>query len=102
MQQNIALRTTTGCTKTTSIDHIDPETKTLKIRDHIDLKGAKYYDRIKTNTSHPIYNTQKNLVNIPESGLQRVPDSVKDPNSLRILNTKLTISQKQKLQQSEN
>ena len=54
IQQNNALRTATGCTKTTPTDHIHRETKILKIRDHMDLKGAQFYNRIKTDTSHPL------------------------------------------------
>ena len=33
------------------------ETKTLKIKDHMDLKGAQFYDRIKTYTSNPLHHT---------------------------------------------
>ena len=50
-----ALRTATGCTKTAPIDHLHPETKTLKVRDHMDLIGTQFYDRVTIDMSHPVH-----------------------------------------------
>ena len=57
IKQNDALRIATGCTKTTPIDHLHAETKILKIKDHIETKGAQYYDNIITDTTHPLHHT---------------------------------------------
>ena len=35
--QNAALRTATGCTKTTPNDHVHQETKVLSLQDHMDM-----------------------------------------------------------------
>ena len=38
-----------------STTYIHRETKTLKIRVDMDLKGAQFHDRIETDTSHPLH-----------------------------------------------
>ena len=42
VHQNNALRTAIGTTKTTPIDHLHREAKTLKIKDHMDMRGAQF------------------------------------------------------------
>ena len=50
--QNSCLRTITGCTQTTNINHLHSETKILPINNHLDMIGTQYYVRA-TDPSHP-------------------------------------------------
>ena len=61
--QNAALRTATGCTKTTRTDHVHQETKVLKIQDHMDMRGTHAYTSY-TDPQHPLhYLTQERPLN---------------------------------------
>ena len=53
--QNKALKTITGCTSTTPTDHIHQETKVLKIKDHLDLRGTQILATASTNPQHPLH-----------------------------------------------
>ena len=53
--QNKALKITTGCTNTTPTDHIHHETKVLKIKDHLDLRGTQILAAASTNPQHPLH-----------------------------------------------
>lgn len=50
--QNKALRTLTGCTKSTNISHLHHETKILPIKDHLNMKGTQFLASTQ-NPSHP-------------------------------------------------
>ena len=53
--QNTALNTITGCTLTSSTDYLHHETKVLKIRDHLDLRGTQILAAASTNPQHPLH-----------------------------------------------
>jgi hypothetical protein len=53
--QNKALRSITGCTKTTPIPHLHAETKILPIRNHLDMIGTQFYSKAQTHP-HPCHN----------------------------------------------
>ena len=55
IHQNNALRTATGWYQNNSHRLHTSRNQKLKIRDYMDLKGAHFYDRIKTETSHPLH-----------------------------------------------
>ena len=50
--QNRCLRTITGSTQTTNINHLHSETKILPINYHLDMIGTQYFGRA-TDLSHP-------------------------------------------------
>jgi len=52
--QNAALRTATGCTKTTPNDHVHQETKVLRLQDHMDMRGTHSYTSY-TEPQHPLH-----------------------------------------------
>ena len=75
IQQNNALRTATGCTKTIPIDHLHRETKTIKFRDHIPTAPSG------TSNSTQIHNTlATRYINElgPNSVSGRIPPKVND------------------------
>ena len=49
VMQNAALRTATGCTQDTNIQHLHDETLTLPIHEHLQLHASQY----KQKTQHP-------------------------------------------------
>ena len=49
VMQNAALRTATGCTQDTNIQHLHDETLTLTIHEHLQLYASQY----KQKTQHP-------------------------------------------------
>ncbi|KAK3885147.1 hypothetical protein Pcinc_010628 [Petrolisthes cinctipes] len=53
--QNRALKTITGCTATTPPDHLHYETKVLKIKDHLDMRGTQTLAAASTNPHHPLH-----------------------------------------------
>ena len=52
--QNKALKIITGCTATTPTDHLHQETKVLKVKDHLDMRGTQTLAAASTNTDHPL------------------------------------------------
>ena len=52
VMQNAALRTATGCTQDTNIQHLHDETLTLPIHEHLQLHASQY----KQKTQHPSHN----------------------------------------------
>ena len=52
--QNKALKIITGCTATTPTDHIHQETKVLKVKDHLDMRGTQTLAAAITNNQHPL------------------------------------------------
>jgi hypothetical protein len=52
--QNGALRTITGCLRTTPIPHLQSETKILPIKDHLDIIGTQFYSKT-LNPDHPLH-----------------------------------------------
>ena len=57
VMQNAALRTATGCTQDTNIQHLHDETLTLPIQEHLQLHASQY--KQKTQHHHiPYANTQ--------------------------------------------
>ena len=63
-------------------DHLHRETKILKIRDHMDLKGAQLYDRIESDPSHPLHHTlhtaptHRNIRNTPSTYYPSILDII--------------------------
>ena len=53
--QNRALKIITGCTKTTPTDHLHFETKVLKVKDHLDMRGTQTLAAASTLTDHPLH-----------------------------------------------
>ena len=54
VMQNVALRTATGCTQDTNIQHLHDETLTLPIHEHLQLHASQ--DKQKTqHSSHPLH-----------------------------------------------
>ena len=56
--QNAALRTTTGCTQDTHIQHLHDETLTLPIHEHLQLHVSQY----KQKTQHPSHPQTHNIL----------------------------------------
>ena len=56
VMQNTALRTATGCTQDTNIQHLHDETLTLPIHEHLQLHASQYNYKQKTqHPSHPLH-----------------------------------------------
>ena len=55
VMQNAALRTATGCTQDTNIQHLHDETLTLPIHEHLQLHASQY----KQKTQHPSHHLYK-------------------------------------------
>ena len=53
--KNKALKIITGCTATTPTDHLHQETKVLKVRDHLDMRGTQFIAAASTNQHHPLH-----------------------------------------------
>ena len=53
VMQNAALRTATGCTQDTNIQHLHDETLTLLIQEHIQLHASQYKHKTQ-HSSHPL------------------------------------------------
>ena len=53
VMQNEALRTATGCTQDTNIQHLHVETLTLTIHEHLQLHASQYKHKIQ-HPSHPL------------------------------------------------
>ncbi|XP_076029826.1 uncharacterized protein LOC143018351 [Oratosquilla oratoria] len=70
--QNKALKTITGCTNTSPTDHLHHETKVLKVKDHLDMRGTQTLAAATTNTSHPLHyiaehpHTPRNIKTTPK------------------------------------
>ena len=54
VMQNAALRTATGCTQDTNIQHLHDETLTLPIQEHIQLHTSQYKQKTQ-HPSHPLH-----------------------------------------------
>ena len=54
VMQNAALRTATGCTQDTNIQHLHDETLTLPIHEHLQLHASQYKQRTQ-HPSHPLH-----------------------------------------------
>ena len=52
--QNAALRTATGCTQDTNIQHMHDETLTLPIHEHLQLHASQYKQKTQ-HPSHPLH-----------------------------------------------
>ena len=55
VMQNAALRTATGCTQDTNIQHLHDETLTLPIHKHLQLHASQYKQKTQ-HPSHPLHN----------------------------------------------
>ena len=53
--QNKALRIATGCTHSTPIDHLHQETKVLKVKDHLNMRGTQILAAATSVPQHPLY-----------------------------------------------
>ena len=71
--QNKALKIITGCTATTPTDHIHQETKVLKVKDHLDLRGTQILAAATSNQQHPLHymsnhpHTPRNIKTTPST-----------------------------------
>ena len=54
VMQNAALRTATGCTQDTNIQHLHDETPTLPIHEHLQLHASQYKQKTQ-HPSHPLH-----------------------------------------------
>ena len=54
VMQNAALRTATGCTQDTNIQHLHDETLTLPIHEHLQLHASLYKQKTQ-HPSHPLH-----------------------------------------------
>ena len=54
VMQNTALRTATGCTQDTNIQHLHDETLTLPIHEHLQLHASQYKQKTQ-HPSHPLH-----------------------------------------------
>ena len=54
VMQNAALRTATGCTQDTNIQHLHDETLTLPIHEHLQLHASQYKEKTQ-HPSHPLH-----------------------------------------------
>ena len=54
VMQNAALRTATGCTQDTNIQHLHDETLTLPILEHLQLHASQYKQKTQ-HPSHPLH-----------------------------------------------
>ena len=54
VMQNAALRTATGCTQDTNIQHLHDETFTLPIHEHLQLHASQYKQKTQ-HPSHPLH-----------------------------------------------
>ena len=93
VMQNVALRTATGCTQDTNIQHLHDETLTLPIHEHIQLHASQY----KHKTQHPSHPLHKHTTYFNTPGL-------KNPLFLTTAATQQTFPQTptQSLQQTYN
>jgi len=55
--QNNGLRAALGSTKTSPVDHLHQESKILKLKDHMDLLGAQFFDRVRHDPAHVLHHT---------------------------------------------
>ena len=61
VMQNAALRTATGCTQDTNIQHLHDETLTLPIHEHLQLHASQYKQKTHSHRPpHSHYNRHKN------------------------------------------
>ena len=58
VMQNAALRTVTGCTQDTNIQHLHDETLTLPIHEHLQLHASQYKQKTQHPSHPPNTNTQ--------------------------------------------
>ena len=65
--QNAALRTATGCTQDTNIQHLHDEKLTLPIHEHLQLHASQY----KQKTQHPPHPLHKHTTYFNTSRLKR-------------------------------
>ena len=61
VMQNAALRTATGCTHDTNIQHMHDETLTLSINEHLQLHASHYKQKTQ-HPSHPLVYTNINIL----------------------------------------
>ena len=55
VMQNPTLRTATGCTQDTNMQHLHDETLTLPIHEHLQLRASQYKQKTQ-HPSHPLHN----------------------------------------------
>ena len=67
--QNAALRTATGCTQDTNIQHLHDETLTLPIHEHLQLHDSQY----KQKTQHPSHPHHKQTTYFNTPRLKKTP-----------------------------
>ena len=64
VMQNAALRTATGCTQDTNIQHLHDETITLPIHEHLQLHASQYKQKTQ-HPSHPLHkHTRRTLAQL--------------------------------------
>ena len=69
--QNNSLRAAIGSTRTTSIEHLHREIKVLKIKDHIDMLGAQFYNKVRNDPTHTLHHTLHTVP--PHRNIRKTP-----------------------------
>ena len=104
--QNKALRIITGCTQTAPIDHVHHETKVLKLHEHLDMRGAQFFDAASENTKHPCHHMklhpriQRYIKKTPQIYYQQTLDTIQPimGNHKKHIHTEITKRAIQNLQ----
>ena len=65
VMQNTALRTATGCTQDTNIQHLHDKTLTLPIHEHLQLHASQYILQTENTTSIPPLHKHTTYFNTP-------------------------------------
>jgi len=88
--QNNALRIITGCTQTTPTDHLHHETKILKVKDHLDMRGTQFLASATQNPEHPCHymrhhpQTPRSIRHTPERYYNSILATIPNPGANNI------------------
>jgi hypothetical protein len=83
--QNKALRTVTGCTQRTPIEHLHAETKILLIKAYLDMRGTQFIAASINNIEYPCYYlrdhppTHRQIVQTPHRYYTNILNTVPPP-----------------------
>ena len=81
--QNAALRITTGCVRSTRIEHLHAEAKVLPLKDHMDMRGTQFFAAV-SEQEHPCHHlhnpapSPRTLHNTPAAHFGNLLDEVQD------------------------
>jgi hypothetical protein len=89
----MALKIITGCTQTTPTEHIHAETKILRLREHLDMRGTQFLAAATNDTEHPCHymhnhtQTPRHIKNAPEHYYNTILHSIPPPTNDTYTNT---------------